>query len=424
MPYSLIKGTFHIYYPENPKSGPEPDGDTIKFKPANRMLVEKLPRQNAPAKYNNAGITTIRLEGVDALETHFSIEGDEFRQRIDLALAARDFLLSEMGFGQIQYFIDPEFKVEQVENHPVNGYILSNGLDTYGRVIAFIYTGTNPAADGSTIYLTPQMLDDSLNARLLSSGNAYASFYLTLPAELRERLKQLTLDARDKSTGLWQNATVTTSKRAVIQNLDQLQQLVIWPKLFRRLAAYFQSGYDGLDRLQQWIREDKVNRDDRLILPNSELGNMHDLLIIDGDTLRMAYEPEEVVIVPDDYVLNPAPVPGPPAMQKAGIRIVAALINPSGGQERGLESVTVINTLATDTNLDGLFIADKQSKQALSGNLKSGETLRVKLSSTLRLNNIRGTITIIDEEENISDVANYDSKDLPPEGHTMIFPHN
>ena len=33
--YTLIKGEYHIYYPDLPRGGPEPGGDTIKFQPAN-----------------------------------------------------------------------------------------------------------------------------------------------------------------------------------------------------------------------------------------------------------------------------------------------------------------------------------------------------------------------------------------------------
>ena len=51
MPYSLIKGSFHIFYPANPLSGPEPDGDTIKFQPDDKHLVELLPHTSSTAKF-------------------------------------------------------------------------------------------------------------------------------------------------------------------------------------------------------------------------------------------------------------------------------------------------------------------------------------------------------------------------------------
>ena len=50
MPYTLIKGEFYIHYPWNPKQGPEPDGDTLKFKPINRRILESLPRAGSPVK--------------------------------------------------------------------------------------------------------------------------------------------------------------------------------------------------------------------------------------------------------------------------------------------------------------------------------------------------------------------------------------
>ena len=47
MPYKLIKGEFHIFYPDQPRQGPEPDGDTVKFKPDDPTLVRGLPRSGS-----------------------------------------------------------------------------------------------------------------------------------------------------------------------------------------------------------------------------------------------------------------------------------------------------------------------------------------------------------------------------------------
>ena len=91
-----------------------------------------------------------------------------------------------------------------------------------------------------------------------------------------------------------------------------LQQAVIWPKLFRRLAPYFVQGHSNFDGLDAWLRADPRNRDDRLLLPTLELGNMHDLIVEDGEQIRLAYATEDVVIVPDDYVLPVGPVGPPP----------------------------------------------------------------------------------------------------------------
>ena len=71
--------------------------------------------------------------------------------------------------------------------------------------------------------------------------------------------------------------------------------------IFRRLAEYFASGNVGLSDFDAWIREDIVTRDDRLLLPDGEFGNIHDMYILENNIrIRLRVEPEEVIILPDD----------------------------------------------------------------------------------------------------------------------------
>jgi endonuclease YncB( thermonuclease family) len=423
MPYTLIKGTLHIHYPDNPRSGPEPDGDTLKFLPDNRQLVENLPRPNRPPRFTQAGITTIRFEGIDTLETHFQVEDEEFHQEMGLALDARDILLEQTGFGDVQFFDDKPFVVEAVEHHPIRGYLLSNGLGTFGRIVAFVYTGDHPDLDGSSIFVTPGMLDDSLNAFMLRQGQAYASFYLSLPAELREHLRGIVSQARAAGDGLWAAATATTTLSADIPGPDQLQELVIWPKLFRRLASFFQDGRTDLADLDAWLREDPRDRDDRLLLPNGELGNMHDLIVDDGSRVSLAHAPEDIVIVPDDFALPEAPVDTGRIVHTGPgfVQIVAALINPEEFPERGNETVTLLNTTNADIDLANWSIADRNGRQALDGVLAKGETVRVRLGANVQLSNVRDTITVLGPDDEIVDQVAYEARNLPGEGFTMVF---
>jgi hypothetical protein len=78
----------------------------------------------------------------------------------------------------------------------------------------------------------------------------------------------------------------------------------MWPKLFRRLAAYFSQGHAGLAEFDGWIRDDPVGRDDSLRLPNGEKANMHDAYSVTGNSLKLNFNPEDLLIAPD-----PAPVP-------------------------------------------------------------------------------------------------------------------
>jgi endonuclease YncB( thermonuclease family) len=421
MSYTLIKGSFHIFYPDNPLSGPEPDGDTLKFQPDNRALIESLPKAKSPPRFTKKGITTIRFEGIDALETHFPIEGDEYHQRMDLAIAARDILLEMAGFGEVSYWDEKPNKVKTVENHPIRGYVLSNGLDTYGRTIAFVFIGDHPGVDGSRIFVEPEMLDTSLNAKMLESGHAYPAFYLTLPTELRLYLKSISDTAALDGNGVWEDDTASVTRSAEINNSAQLQELVMWPKMFRRFAAFYHDGHTDLSTFDSWLREDPVHRDDLLLFPGRELGNMHDLVKINGNEVKISHSPADIVVVPDDYVLPGNPEIPIHAVSGGDVRIIAALINPKESPERSYETVTIINTTDAEIDLKDWSIADMKGIQKLEGILPRGSVRQLNLNNSITLSNERDTITLLDNHNTIVDQVSYEKKHLPPEGYTMVF---
>jgi hypothetical protein len=69
--YTSIGGEFYLLYPDLPRNGPEPDGDTISFLPDSDDLVAALPRfDNQPPDPKHLGTYSVRFEGVDALEIH------------------------------------------------------------------------------------------------------------------------------------------------------------------------------------------------------------------------------------------------------------------------------------------------------------------------------------------------------------------
>ena len=88
--------------------GPQPDGDTVKFKPDTPALVDALPRRSGrPAQINSRGIS-VRLDAIDALETHF----DDDHQELAGATAARDALLAQLRFTGVTFFPDAPNNVE------------------------------------------------------------------------------------------------------------------------------------------------------------------------------------------------------------------------------------------------------------------------------------------------------------------------
>lgn len=401
--YTLIKGKFYIHYPWSPEDGPQPDGDTQKFLPEDAELIKKLPRPGDPPPFTLKGITKVRFEGIDALETHYK----SFHQNEVLALKARDVLLKQTGFGTVEYFDNEPFVVESVEHHPIQGYLLSNGLDQHGRTIAFVFTGNHTDADGTHISVEPSMLENSLNIKMLELGQAYPLFYLSLPANLREYLRSIAVEQKEAGAGLWSSdETMGLS----ISGCNQLEDAVIWPKLFRRLADFYHQGYTNLADLDGWLRADQ-SRDDRLLLPNRQVGNMHDLVQVSGDRVWLSHPPEDIVIVPGDY---------------GSIRIICALINPSEDPEKGNETVTILNTTNQDISLIKWFIEDNNEHQELGGSLVRGETRRVRLNSNVQLSNKADTITILDctdssNRDRIIDQAVYERRDLPEEGFTKVF---
>ena len=194
MSYTLLRGSFVIRYADQPRQGPQPDGDTVKFRPDTPGLVEALPRPSGvPPDLNGRGIS-VRLEAVDALETHFG----ETHQELAGARAARDDLLARLGFSNVVYFDDLPNTVKSADRDEVRGYVLSNGIDANGRMIGFVYAGDHPGPDGTGVFLDEALADQSANAQLLTSGLAFPAFYATLPATLRTHLAEVSRTARGR----------------------------------------------------------------------------------------------------------------------------------------------------------------------------------------------------------------------------------
>ena len=167
MAYLVMRGEFHIFYPDLPRNGPEPDGDTLRFKPDNPLLANGLAGRSP--NFNGRGNVAVRFEGIDTLETHF----DGMHQHTALGEAARDFLLEQMGFGEVTYWPDSPNKVQTVQHNPVRGTILARSVESNGRIVAFVYSGNFAGNDGDNVFLDNAGLDQSMNAKLMAAGLAY-----------------------------------------------------------------------------------------------------------------------------------------------------------------------------------------------------------------------------------------------------------
>jgi uncharacterized protein YukJ len=108
----------------------------------------------------------------------------------------------------------------------------------------------------------------------------------------------------------------------------------------------------------------------------------------------------------------------------AGVRIVAALVNPAGPEE-GRETVTLLNRTDGAVDLAGWQLADRiDRRQTLGGILAPGETMRVMLGNTPtgpKLTNSDSRIVLLGPDGTVSDQVAYTKADAKREGWSVVF---
>jgi endonuclease YncB( thermonuclease family) len=293
--YVLISGEFYVLYPDLPRNGPEPDGDTISFLPDHDDLVWALPRFNGrPPDRKHLGTYSVRFEGIDALETHFQNQ----HQNLEFANAARNRMLSEVGFTQVDFFPDRPNKVQAAQPHPLPGHILATGIEANGRIVAQVYPGpADPGlTDGDRVFVEEALLDRSVNAALVRAGLAYAELYSTMPFPLIGHMQDLVSQARTAGAGFWPREDVGITNPAQPTSVADLTDLVIFPKLYRRLVDYFTDQHTDLAAFDTWIRA-QPDRDDPAQLPTGERGNLHDLYQVDANGVSLRLLPEQLIFL-------------------------------------------------------------------------------------------------------------------------------
>ena len=291
MNFTLIKGRYYVV-------GYSPDGDSIKFKADNPQLWNRLDTDNRAKLDENlaedGGIIMLRLQGVDAFETHYSPEtpaapknlkvdarttlkkpdAGEHKQPKRIALEATNALLRMLGiesatwrtWGKNSWVNGIKLKrdgavVEIKDKHAdaIPGYIVSNDAEKNGRPIAWAFPGTTRAEDGLT--LTTDMLatglEQSANYQLVKMGLVYPYFFMTLPAKLRSKMADAARIAQqeaarqleqfrgapipDTISNLW--LFDQTINGIEIDDLKHItEDFGIYPYLFRRIVKHWYAG--------------------------------------------------------------------------------------------------------------------------------------------------------------------------------------
>jgi len=305
MDYIVLHGEFIIRYPgAKLNQSPQPDGDTIKFHPDNVDLVRDLARRNhARPGLNGHMYINVRLEAIDALETHFEKTHQEKRG----GEAARNQLLAELGFKNLEFSTNPDYSnvVVSANADRLRGYVLSNGVDTYGRLIGFVLSSSHRVGDDGDKIASDDAdlikhVKNSANFKLLKEGLVYPAFYDSLPDGLRSQLKTTAQHARTQNSpnGIWKNAQATPSHPAHVTNAKSLEKLVMWPKLFRRLVTYFeaQGPQSRLSGFKSWMQAGGEKTNDSIRLEDGTTKHFHDIVKVAGDAINLTVEPETIVI--------------------------------------------------------------------------------------------------------------------------------
>lgn len=310
MPFTAIAGRFRVLgqTQAGTPSGFAPDGDSVQFAPDDPALLERLPVLAAPVDLTAVGSTQLRMEGIDALELHYSGS----HQPRPLADQARDMLMQHLGLTPLTYRAPHHTQVEPpAVNDAQPGWIASRSLDLYGRPIAWLFTGTPPVPDGAELFLTPDHIRASANHAQLVAGAAYPLLYDTLFAQLRAVMANAAIAAQAAGVGLWtQDRTQTGADGYSVPALEQSG--VIWPKLYRRLVEFHSNpdanhdgGQDGdrnagpgrdLVGFLEWLATEKpeqvLDLDD-----DANFTHFDNLITVDGNQVRLLRAPHRIVVL-------------------------------------------------------------------------------------------------------------------------------
>ncbi|MET8013318.1 nuclease [Streptomyces sp. NPDC005271] len=284
MPMLVIKGSFHV------KGGAKPDGDTVPFTPDHPTDWKLVPgfRKVVPKA---DGHVNVRMEGIDTLETHYSGQGPEVHQPLAFGHAAADELLNWLGFTNVHR--NPDETVTATPDS-VPGFILTSGADVHNRCVALVGRGAPPAPSGFEIRVGPELLRKTANHHLLALGLAYPTYYTSLPSTLRDELTVAVHQAKAApAKGLWpSDATMTGVKVTGMYSITH--EVVMLPKLFRRLKDYLDLGNPALACFPSFLAG---AADEFRILPDNKLvtGLHHVVEITDSNTVRMTHPIDDFV---------------------------------------------------------------------------------------------------------------------------------
>ena len=259
--------------------GKSPDGDSIRFIPRSPSLLRSL-EGGERVDPSSDGSVQLRLDGIDAPETHYNGLAQP------LAVPARAQLLAWCGFTDVRWSGE---QVGAATPERIAAAVQSALVDPNGRPIVLLLVGAGLPADGADV--EPDVARTA-NLALASSGAAYGTFYATTDASVRAPLVAAATAAREAGRGVWAQDASEGFELRTQASIGPLGALIL-PKLFRRCSDYLRDGAPGT--LPQWLRarRGEPNSPDDAVFVDGEWRHLSDLLRQDGQRIEFLADPLE-----------------------------------------------------------------------------------------------------------------------------------
>ena len=277
MPFTAIHGQFFV-------TGYAPDGDSIRFKADRPELWKKL---RGPAVRKNAKQhVQLRIQGIDTLETHYL----GYHQPLFYAEKALLYLLTKIGITHVEW--DDRHSTIVRSDGPVNGFICARKTEENHRPICFLFSGQHSFQDGEPVFIDDDLLRKSINYEMIAEGLAFPLFYSGLFYDLRQCLAFESKKARQQNTGLWEKDRTTTGFE--LQSLSTIcDEVVIFPKLFRRLIRYLGNG-GHIAGFKEFL---SLEPEPVCILPDNHFTHFDHIVSVHKNHLSLSNDPDELVFL-------------------------------------------------------------------------------------------------------------------------------
>jgi endonuclease YncB( thermonuclease family) len=286
MPMLLIRGEYQAL-------NAQPDGDSVRFYPTSVARWGDVPG-TSDVQPNASGGAQLRLDGIDALETHYPVSGlGVVHQPDQFGDEASETALAWLGFTQITRAPSGTVTASTPVRKP--GFILTRTADRNGRCVAFAFRGETAHADGALVHFDIPLLHASLNYHLLTLGLVYPTYYTKLYYDIRGEMTKAAKQARASGAGLWP-ADLTRAGFGLLTIQDLFTNVVCLPKLFRRLIDYLalNDGDPSVAGFPAYL----AARDDRLIvLPTGQVTGFDSVVRLQSGKVKIIKPIENLVFV-------------------------------------------------------------------------------------------------------------------------------